>query len=107
MRGLPSPAHSVQENKGIIPFPGAIKFLFLEDHYHKPNLEPDLTLPVTKHPPSPVHVCIFCLFVLFSFLGPHSRHMEVPRLGVESAAGIQAASETYTTAPSSTGSLTH
>ena len=25
---------------------------------------------------------IFCLF--FSFLGPHPRHQEVPRLGVES-----------------------
>ena len=27
-RGLPSPAHSVQENKGIIPFQGVIKLLF-------------------------------------------------------------------------------
>ena len=24
------------------------------------------------------------LFIFFSFLGPHLRHMEVPRLGVES-----------------------
>ena len=27
---------------------------------------------------------LFCLFVLFCFSGPHSQHMEVPRLGVES-----------------------
>ena len=25
----------------------------------------------------------FCLFVCFCFLGPHLRHMEIPRLGVE------------------------
>ena len=48
-RGLPSPAYSVQENKGIIPFQGIIKFLFLEDHYHIPNPRPDFTLPVTNH----------------------------------------------------------
>ena len=28
--------------------------------------------------------CFVCLFVCFSFLGLHSLHMEVPRLGVES-----------------------
>ena len=33
------------------------------------------------------HVFIYmvlCLFVCFCFLGPHPRHMEVPRLGVKS-----------------------
>lgn len=56
--GLPSPAHSVQENKGIIPFQGVIKLLFLEDHYHIPNPRPDFTLSITSRPQGPVHVCI-------------------------------------------------
>ena len=46
----------------------------------------------------------------FVFLGPNSRHMEVPRLGVESQPqqhGIQAASATYTTAHCNTGNLTY
>ena len=28
--------------------------------------------------------CLFCFFVFLLFLGPPLRHMEVPRLGVES-----------------------
>ena len=28
-------------------------------------------------------VFFFCLFVFWSFLGPHPRHMEDPRLGVK------------------------
>ena len=36
----------------------------------------------------------FCLFVCLSFLGPHPRHMEVPRLRVESELQLL----TYTTA---------
>ena len=45
------------------------------------------------------------LFVrLFAcFLGPHPRHMDVPRLGVESELQLLA----YTTAHSNNGSLTH
>ena len=27
--------------------------------------------------------CIFFFFLCFFFLGPHPRHMEIPRLGVE------------------------
>ena len=56
--------------------------------------------------------------IFFFFLGPHSQHMEVARLGVKSelqprayttatACGIQATSATHTTAHSSTGSSTH
>ena len=41
-------------------------------------------------------------FFLFSFLGPQLRHMEVPRLGVESELQLLA----YTTAHSNAGSLT-
>ena len=58
------------------------------------------------------------IFFFFGFLGPHPRHMEVPRLGVESelqllvyttttATEIRAASETYTTVHGNTGSLTY
>ena len=32
-----------------------------------------------------VHSSLICLFVFLPFLGPHQRHMEVPRLGVESS----------------------
>ena len=43
--------------------------------------------------------CFFCLFVCFFlfFLGPHPRHMEVPRLGVESE--LQLPSYATATAP--------
>ena len=34
------------------------------------------------HDGHPVFLIYFC-FVLFCFLGPHPRHMEVPRLGVK------------------------
>jgi len=58
-----------------------------------------------------------CLFI-FVFLGLHPWYMEVPRLGQNRSCscwpapqpqqcGIQAASATYTTAHSNTGSLTH
>ena len=61
---------------------------------------------------------LFLFFGLFVFLGPHLQHMEVPRLGVESELQppaytkaqqlqIQAASVTYTTAHSNSGSLPH
>ena len=46
----------------------------------------------------------------FVFLGPHSRHMEVPRLrmGPEpQQRGIRAESATYTTAQGNAGSFTH
>jgi len=57
-------------------------------------------------------------FFLFSFLGPHLQHMEVPSLGGESElscqptpqpqqCNIQAASVTYTTAQGNAGSLAH
>ena len=56
----------------------------------------------------------FCLFfVLFCFLGPHLRHMEVPRLGITSKlqvlayATATATSATYTTAHCNARSLTH
>ena len=62
-------------------------------------------------------VSFFFFFIVF-FLGPHQRHMEVPRLGVESglqppvyaiatAMRDQPASVTDTTALSNAGSLTH
>ena len=41
------------------------------------------------------------------FLGPHLRHIEVPRLGVKSELQLQAASATYTTAHDNARSLTH
>ena len=58
------------------------------------------------------------IFVFLPFLGPLSRHMEVPRLGVQSelwllahttaiAAWVQAVSATYTTAHGNAGSLNH
>ena len=57
-------------------------------------------------------------FFFFVFLGPHPRHIEVSRLGVQSELypwptpepqqhGIRAASATYTTAHGNTRSLTH
>ena len=59
------------------------------------------------------------LCAFFFFLGPHLRHMEVPRLGVESELQLLAyttatatqdpshiTSITYITAPSNAGSLT-
>ena len=61
---------------------------------------------------------VFCFFVFLPFLGPLPRHMEVPRLGVQSelqlrvyatatATRIRAASVTYTTGHGNAGSSTH
>ena len=61
---------------------------------------------------------LFCFVLLFSFLGPHVGHMEVPRLGVESELPLRAytiATATpdlslvciHTTAHGNDGSLTH
>ena len=59
------------------------------------------------------------VLLFFCFLGLHSRHMEVPRLGSKlelqlpaytmatATHGIRAASATYTTAHGNAGSLTH
>ena len=60
----------------------------------------------------------FFFFLSFVFLGPHSRHMEVPRLGSNQSCScrptpqpqqcrIRAASVTYTAAQGNAGSLTH
>ena len=61
--------------------------------------------------------CFWCLFCCFFFLGPLLRHMEVPKLGVESELRlcqpvprpvqlrIQAASVTYTTTHRNAGSF--
>ena len=60
----------------------------------------------------------FILFYFLLFLGPHLRHMEIPRLGFElelqllayatdTATLIQATSVTHTTAHGNAGSLTH
>ena len=62
----------------------------------------------------------FLVLVLFFFLGPHPRHMEVPRPGVDQNQScncrpipqpqqcrIRASSVTYTTAYGNAGSLTH
>ena len=55
----------------------------------------------------------FSFLFFFFFKGWHVQHKEVPRLGIESElqltqqCQIQAASATYTTAHSNTGSLTH
>ena len=59
----------------------------------------------------------FLLFAFFFFFGLHPRHMEIPRLGVESelqlqayttatATRVRAASVTHTTAHGNAGSLT-
>ena len=48
------------------------------------------------------HLFIY-LFVFLPFLGPVPRHMEVPRLGVESELQLLA----YTTGHGNAGSLTH
>ena len=58
------------------------------------------------------NVTIFFFLFFLPLLGPLLQHMEVPRLGVESEPQPQqrriwAASATYTTAHSNTGSLTH
>ena len=45
----------------------------------------------------------FFFFCLFVFFGPHPRHMEVPRLGVE----LELSPPAYTTAHSNVGSSTH
>ena len=42
-------------------------------------------------------------FGFFAFLGPHPRHMEFPRLGVE----LQLQLPAYTTATATAGSETH
>ena len=71
----------------------------------------------TLHPPYP-HFILFTFILLFLFLGPLLRHMEVPRLGVELDLQLPAyttatamldprVSVTYTTAHSNAGSLTH
>ena len=44
-----------------------------------------------------VCVCVFCFVLFFVFPGPHSQHMEVPRLGVPSELLLPA----YTTATGS------
>ena len=60
-----------------------------------------------------IFVCVMCVF-----LGPHPRHMEVPRLGSNQSCSrwstpepqqcqIQASSSAYTTTHSNTRSLTH
>ena len=48
-----------------------------------------------------MNTCVkyFYSFSCFALLGPHLWHMQVPRLGVESA--------TYTTAHGNAGSFTH
>ena len=62
--------------------------------------------------------CFFFIFFFFCFLGPHLRHMDVPRLEVQleiqlpaspqpRQGQIPAASGTYTAAHSNTRSLTH
>ena len=64
---------------------------------------------------NPDHTATMGGWSFFVFLGPNPRHMEVPRLGVESELqlpqpqqhGIQATSVTYTTSPGNAGSLTH
>ena len=63
-------------------------------------------------------IIIIIIFVFLPFLGPLLRHMEVPRLGVESELQlpaytapqqrrIRASSATYTTAHGNARSLTH
>ena len=66
-------------------------------------------------------LCFFFFFFFFFFLGPHPRHVEVPRLWVKllwlwctrwptpqpQQCQIWAVSETYTTAHGNTRSLTH
>ena len=50
-----------------------------------------------------LHEYFFLSFFFFCFLGPHSWHMEVLRLGVQS----ELQPPVYTIAHSNTGSLTH
>ena len=65
-----------------------------------------------------LHTFFFFFFFFFCFLGPHPRHTEVPRLGVESelhllayttapATSDPSSSVNYTTARGNAGSLTH
>ena len=49
------------------------------------------------------YLFLFLFFLSFVFLGPHRRHMEVPRLGVK----LELLLPTYTTAHGNAGSLTH
>ena len=58
--------------------------------------------PLHTHTHTHTHICLFC-FVLFCFcfLGPHPRHMEDPRLGVQSELQLLAtATATATQDPS-------
>ena len=61
-----------------------------------------------------IHVCVYicvCVYIyIYIYLGPHLRHVEVPRLGVKSKLFLPASvgvSATYTTAHSNVRSLTH
>ena len=56
---------------------------------------PESTSQISYRPPSP-SFCLAFAFFFFSFLGPHPRHMEVPRPGVESE--LQLLADTTATA---------
>ena len=64
-------------------------FLFLNSnsrsHHHLGFLFPSSVFTSSNPSYSPTSITYFCVFFFFpGFLGPHLRHMEVPRLGVES-----------------------
>ena len=61
------PERPQSEHEGQLP--AALKSLLEVWHRAVPS-----TLPI---------IFFYFLFILFCFLGPHSRHMEVSRLGVE------------------------
>ena len=66
----------------------------MEYESRKPALTTELTLTLWMQQPNETGIIIIIIVLCFCFLGPHLRHMEVPRLGVQSKLQLLA----YTTA---------
>ena len=66
----------------------------MEYESRKPALTTELTLTLWMQQPNETGIIIIIIVLCFCFLGPHLRHMEVPRLGVQLELQLPA----YTTA---------
>ena len=81
---------------------GSRTFKCLEAFFLIPSFPATMIIIITILRLGSLFICL--LFVCFMlFLGPHLRHMEVPRLGVKTELQLLA----YTTAHSNAVSLTH
>ena len=78
---------------------------------HHPAMKPSKTLSrLLGSWPLLLLLLLLLLSLYFSFLGPHLRHMKVPKLltyTTATATRVRAASATYTTAHGNTRCLTH